>query len=32
MGWAAAISVVMFGVVALLTLAQTRLLRTRWEY
>jgi ABC-type sugar transport system permease subunit len=32
MGWAAAISVVMFSVVALLTLAQTRLLRTRWEY
>jgi ABC-type sugar transport system permease subunit len=32
MGWAAAISVVMFGVMALLTLAQTRLLRSRWEY
>lgn len=32
MGWAAAISVIMFGVVALLTLAQTRLLRSRWEY
>ncbi len=32
MGWAAAISVVMFGVVALLTVAQTRLLRTRWDY
>jgi multiple sugar transport system permease protein len=32
MGWAAAISVVMFAVVALLTLFQTRVLQTQWEY
>lgn len=32
MGWAASISVVMFIVVALLTLFQTRVLRTQWEY
>lgn len=32
MGWAASISVVMFIVVALLTLIQTRVLRTQWEY
>jgi ABC-type sugar transport system permease subunit len=32
MGWAAAISVVMFGFVAILTLIQTRVLRTDWDY
>lgn len=32
MGWAAAISVVMFGFVAVLTLIQSRLLRTDWSY
>lgn len=32
MGWAAAIAVVMFLFVALLTLIQTRVLRTNWEY
>lgn len=32
MGWAAAMSVAMFIVVALLTIVQTRVLRTRWEY
>ncbi|MBK8137244.1 MAG: sugar ABC transporter permease [Chloroflexi bacterium] len=32
MGWAAAISVAMFLVVALLTVVQTRVLRSRWEY
>lgn len=32
MGWAAAIAVVMFLFVAVLTLVQTRLLRTNWEY
>lgn len=32
MGWAASISVVMFLVVALLTIIQTRVLRTQWEY
>lgn len=32
MGWAASISVAMFIVVALLTVVQTRVLRTRWEY
>ncbi len=32
MGWAAAISVVMFGFVAVLTIIQTRVLRTDWEY
>jgi ABC-type sugar transport system permease subunit len=32
MGWAAAIAVVMFLFVAVLTLIQTRMLRTNWEY
>lgn len=32
MGWAASISVMMFIVVAGLTIIQTRVLRTRWEY
>jgi ABC-type sugar transport system permease subunit len=32
MGWAAAIAVVMFVFVAVLTLIQTRVLRTNWEY
>lgn len=32
MGWAAAIAVVMFIFVAVLTLIQTRVLRTNWEY
>jgi multiple sugar transport system permease protein len=32
MGWAASISLAMFIVVALLTVVQTRVLRTRWEY
>jgi multiple sugar transport system permease protein len=32
MGWAAAISVVLFGFVALLTFIQTRVLRTEWEF
>ena len=32
MGWAASISVAMFLVVALLTIIQTRVLRSRWEY
>jgi multiple sugar transport system permease protein len=32
MGWAASISVMMFLVVAFLTIVQTRVLRTRWEY
>jgi multiple sugar transport system permease protein len=32
MGWAASISVAMFIIVALLTLFQTRVLRTDWEY
>lgn len=32
MGWAAAIAVVMFIFVAVLTLIQTRVLRTTWEY
>ena len=32
MGWAAAIAVVMFLFVAVLTLIQTRVLRTNWEY
>jgi multiple sugar transport system permease protein len=32
MGWAAAVSVVLFLVVFVISLAQTRLLRSRWEY
>jgi ABC-type sugar transport system permease subunit len=32
MGWAAAMAVVMFIFVAVLTLIQTRVLRTNWEY
>ncbi len=32
MGWAAAIAVVMFLFIAVLTLIQTRVLRTNWEY
>lgn len=32
MGWAASISLAMFLVVGLLTVVQTRVLRTRWEY
>lgn len=32
MGWAAAIAVVMFLFIAVLTLIQTRVLRTTWEY
>jgi ABC-type sugar transport system permease subunit len=32
MGWAAAMSVVLFLIVFVISLAQTRLLRTRWEY
>ena len=32
MGWAAAISIVLFGFVAVLTLIQTRVLRTEWEF
>ncbi|MBL8131854.1 MAG: sugar ABC transporter permease [Anaerolineae bacterium] len=32
MGWAAAIAVVMFLFVAVLTIIQTRVLRTNWEY
>ncbi|OFW78289.1 MAG: hypothetical protein A2Z48_06135 [Actinobacteria bacterium RBG_19FT_COMBO_70_19] len=32
MGWAAAVSVVLFALVFVISLAQTRLLRSRWEY
>jgi ABC-type sugar transport system permease subunit len=32
MGWAAAMSVVLFAIVFVISIAQTRLLRTRWEY
>jgi multiple sugar transport system permease protein/raffinose/stachyose/melibiose transport system permease protein len=32
MGWAAAVSVVLFAIVFVISLAQTRLLRSRWEY
>jgi ABC-type sugar transport system permease subunit len=32
MGWAAAISVVLFLIVLVISLVQTRLLRTKWEY
>jgi ABC-type sugar transport system permease subunit len=32
MGWAAAVSVVLFLIVFVISLAQTRFLRTRWEY
>ncbi|MBK8033379.1 MAG: sugar ABC transporter permease [Chloroflexi bacterium] len=32
MGWAAAMSVAMFVIVALLTVVQTRVLRSNWEY
>lgn len=32
MGWAAAVSVVLFAIVLVISLAQTRFLRTRWEY
>jgi ABC-type sugar transport system permease subunit len=32
MGWAAAMSVVLFLIVFVISLAQTRLLRIRWEY
>ena len=32
MGWAAAVSVVLFAIVFMISLAQTRLLRSRWEY
>ncbi|MCA9889700.1 MAG: sugar ABC transporter permease [Anaerolineae bacterium] len=32
MGWAAAISLVMFGMVAIITLIQSRVLRSDWEY
>jgi multiple sugar transport system permease protein len=32
MGWAAAVSVVLFLLVFVISLAQTRLLRSRWEY
>ena len=32
MGWAAAVSVVLFATVFVISLAQTRLLRNRWEY
>ena len=32
MGWAAAVSVVLFAIVFVISLAQTRLLRKRWEY
>ncbi|QPC83379.1 sugar ABC transporter permease [Phototrophicus methaneseepsis] len=32
MGWAAAISVVMFGFIAVITFIQSRVLRTDWEY
>jgi ABC-type sugar transport system permease subunit len=32
MGWAAAMSVVLFLIVFVISLVQTRLLRTRWEY
>jgi multiple sugar transport system permease protein/raffinose/stachyose/melibiose transport system permease protein len=32
MGWAAAVSVVLFVIVFVISLAQTRFLRTRWEY
>lgn len=32
MGWAAAVSVVLFAIVFVISLAQTRLLRNRWEY
>ena len=32
MGWAAAMSVVLFFIVFAISLVQTRLLRTRWEY
>jgi ABC-type sugar transport system permease subunit len=32
MGWAAAMSVVLFLIVLVISLVQTRLLRTRWEY
>ncbi|MBK8022218.1 MAG: sugar ABC transporter permease [Chloroflexi bacterium] len=32
MGWAAAIAIVMFFFVAVLTIIQTRVLRTNWEY
>jgi ABC-type sugar transport system permease subunit len=32
MGWAGAVSVVLFAIVFLISLAQTRLLRSRWEY
>jgi multiple sugar transport system permease protein/raffinose/stachyose/melibiose transport system permease protein len=32
MGWAAAMSVVLFAIVFVISVAQTRLLRTRWEY
>ncbi|HEU4355323.1 MAG TPA: sugar ABC transporter permease [Actinomycetota bacterium] len=32
MGWAAAVSVVLFAIVFVISLAQTRLLRNQWEY
>ena len=32
MGWAAAVSVVLFLIVLVISLLQTRMLRTRWEY
>jgi multiple sugar transport system permease protein/raffinose/stachyose/melibiose transport system permease protein len=32
MGWAAAMSVVLFLIVFVISIAQARLLRTRWEY
>lgn len=32
MGWAAAMSIVLFAIVFVISIAQTRLLRTRWEY
>jgi len=32
MGWAAAVSIVMFLLVLTISLVQTRLLRTEWEY
>jgi ABC-type sugar transport system permease subunit len=32
MGWAAAISLVLFGLIMVVTFVQTRILRTNWEY
>ncbi len=32
MGYASAMSIVLMGIILLITLAQLRLLRSRWEY